>query len=112
MPKVGSWNGKWTGAEKNYTEIRRVRNDDKDFAKCKQLVAQKNHQYDFGDGWVMNIEVKEIYFNQLKKALRESDGFCGYSWAVDSLIKRGYIISDRDLEIQKENEIAAVMTTM
>jgi hypothetical protein len=35
--------------------------------------------------------------SEARKLERISAGFCGYDWMINSIIRRGYIVSDSDL---------------
>jgi hypothetical protein len=89
MSSVGSWNGKWSGAGNLYAKI---------YTLCDQHEAQAatllgNYQYNFGDGWVANVEVKEVTADQKQTLQEASTGFCGYDWMVDSIFKHGKILA-------------------
>jgi hypothetical protein len=97
MPNVGSWNGKWTGASNcyarvmNYTEkygTSRVAQE-----KLDDLLKHKSYYYNFGDGWGANVSVKEVSRGEAAKLRRESKGFCGYDWMMDSILAHGEIRS-------------------
>lgn len=76
MPGVNTWNGSWSGKNKLYVLIRESKDD---------LTGYYN--YDFGDGWRACVEVEEVDAKEARKLKRQSDGFCGYEWMVDSIIK-------------------------
>lgn len=54
MPNVGSWNSKWTGADKRYYVIKKISKRYFDaqefFAQLKQA-GRDSFYYNFGDGW-------------------------------------------------------------
>lgn len=79
MPSNNSWNGKWTGADREYTVARKV--SDK---RAKEL--KDYYSYNFGDGWVAGITVREA-----KPRERATNKFCGYDWMIDSIIYHGEI---------------------
>jgi len=96
MPNVGSWNGKWTGDNKRYFVIRQVTND---FFKgrIEPLLDGKvfqNFYYNFGDGWGANVHIEIIDSKEGRKRLKNSAGFCGYEWMVNSIMKYGKITTD------------------
>ncbi len=91
MPKVGSWNGRWTGEGRTYARARR--NPDKDHLKLifKKGGEAAQFSHDFADGWVACIKVQKVSAAEAKKILRRSEGFYGYDWMIDDIIKYGYI---------------------
>lgn len=86
MPNVGSWNGKWTGANEYYAHVVNFGKTKKRIAKAKEILSKKYFHYNFGDGWSAGISVKQIDSKQSAKIRRKSAGFCGYEWMVDSII--------------------------
>ena len=76
MPNIGSWNGKWTGSDKKYFVIKRMKDKVADkimegaesipiyegfSSKCiGSSPPRKNYYYNFGDGWGANICVEQV----------------------------------------------------
>lgn len=90
MPNVGSWNGKWTGAENLHFAFRGLH---KPVAlKVMDGKDERNFHYNFGDGWSANIKVKPIDAKIKAKILRKNSGFMGYDWMIDSILKNTKII--------------------
>ena len=83
MPCVTSWNGRWSGEGKNYSIIRRF--TDK---KAESLMQSPRWSYRFSDGWVACIEARIV---RPGERLKPSDGFCGYDWMVDNILRYGQI---------------------
>lgn len=84
MPNTGSWNGQWSGRSKNYTTSVRTNNKE----TIENLKTQNSWHYNFGDGWSASIVKLERTDPDYK---RKSDGFCGYGWMVESILKLGII---------------------
>ena len=82
MPNVGSWNGKFTGANNRYTVARNIHK------KVAKEIEFKNYYYDFGDGWGANIEVRLPNHRE-----KPTNLFYGYEWMIDSIISNGKISS-------------------
>lgn len=76
MPKVNSWNGKWSGEGKNLVAKAVVQNDD---------LIGRSFLHDFGDGWVAQVTVSR------DDSDKGSEGFFGYEWMITSLIEHGEI---------------------
>ena len=95
MPHVASWNGKWSGEGSRYIRTRDERTVPKEY-------WGKSFDYRWEDGWGACVSVKRMPASEARKLERMSAGFCGYDWMINSIIKRGYIVSDSDL--RKENE--------
>lgn len=94
MPNVGSWNGKWTGAENKYYVIKKlsdryVKNQD----QFKRLLEKNRDSwhYSWGDGWGANVSVEIVDSSEAKKRRKISSGFCGYEWMIDSILMHGNI---------------------
>ncbi|MCD5384911.1 MAG: hypothetical protein LRZ94_01175 [Candidatus Pacebacteria bacterium] len=88
MPNVGSWNGKWSGEEDYYATIKHVSKE-----KAKKILGRESYYYNFGDGWDMNIGVRKVDNKEAAKIRKKTKGFCGYDWAVGSIINYGKIIA-------------------
>lgn len=86
MPSNNSWNGKWTGEGGNYVKVIVVSVKD-----ATPILDKGYFHYNFGDGWAAGIHVKEITAAEAFTFRKESDGFCGYEWMVDSIIAYGEI---------------------
>lgn len=84
MPHVGSWNGKWTGANRLYIRTRKERTVPKD-------LWEKDYFYRWPDGWEACVSVRRMKASDAVKLERKSAGFRGYDWMIESLIADGYI---------------------
>lgn len=98
MPNVGSWNGKDTGEQGEHYDFRRVSDD-----LAKKLNG-KSFSYDFGDGWRAAVRVT---VNRRCK----NNGFRGYEWMVDQIIKYGEIktVQERRLKYKIEQEFKSML---
>ena len=85
MPGVGSWNGRWSGEEYFYAKIKKLGTSKKAKIKAQEMVG-KSFRYDFGDGWAARITVREVSGREITDIQKQSRGFCGYDWMVDSII--------------------------
>ena len=90
MPHVGSWNGKWSGADRRYIRTK------KECTVPKELWG-KSFDYRWDDGWGACVSVTKMSAREAARLDRMSAGFAGYDWMIDSLIMRGYIVSESDL---------------
>ena len=81
MPNTGSWNGKWSGEGRNYTLVRSIPE-----ARVQELDIPSSWYHNFGDGW--GASVSAVLMEKGERA-RKSDGFCGYEWMVDRIIRWG-----------------------
>jgi hypothetical protein len=92
MPGCSSWNGKWSGEGTLYARIKKfsargsVMGD-----KAKMLLDKGYFSYSFGDGWRAGIDVKEVTPLDARKIKKNSSGFCGYDWMLDSIMRDGTI---------------------
>lgn len=87
MPNVGSWNGSWTGEDKYYAKVVNIGRSAEKVALGEEILSKGSFYYDFGDGWGMRIYVREVDSKEAAIIRRRSRGFCGYDWAIDSIIK-------------------------
>ena len=85
MPNVGSWNGKWSGSQKNYV---RYRNLTKKQIEFLDFPNKKYWHYSWSDGWSAGVTLRAMDVGERKK---KSDGFCGYDWMIDEIIKNNKI---------------------
>ena len=99
MPGVASWDGKWTGEGNCYAIVRSV-NAEEALRACNLRLGGSLepgretgcHRYSFGDGWHASIDVRGVDRNEARRLRRKSDGFCGYDWMVDAILKTGRIV--------------------
>lgn len=85
MPGRASWNGKWSGEDKNYTIT-------KSFKDAEALKFDgKSWSYNWPDGWYARVDARVIHPGAKTK---KSDGFNGYDWMVDSILQYGKIYAD------------------
>jgi hypothetical protein len=109
MPNVGSWNGKWTGADRKYFIVKTV--SEKYFkSNIEKLFDLNNTQsrsreykwnswyYNFGDGWGASVEINLINSTEGKKRRKLSKGFSGYDWMVDSIMRYGSILTESQIK--------------
>ena len=83
MPSNNSWNNKWSGEGDVYAYKVKLKNSD-----FHKLDINSSYSYNFGDGWVVRISVQ--VFDKAKDAnlkMKNSKGFCGYEWMIDSILK-------------------------
>ena len=87
MPHAGSWNGKWTGADRRYIRTR-----------AEHLVPKelwgRDFRYRWDDGWEANVSVTKMPAPEARKLERKSAGFAGYDWMIRSIISYGKIVDD------------------
>ena len=93
MPNVGSWNGKWSGSKNLYAIVQSFTGR-LGRAKAEAILAKGSFYYNFGDGWGASIRASEITGSEVRRVRRESKGFCGYDWMVQSIRDHGSIYSD------------------
>lgn len=84
MPHCGSWNGKWTGADRMYIRTRRECDVPKEH-------WDKDFYYRWEDGWEACVSVRRMPVQEARKLERVSAGFSGYDWMIRSIIKKGFI---------------------
>jgi hypothetical protein len=92
MPNVGSWNGKWTGAEKKYYAIRSVH---KKMAE-RLLSERQSHYYNFGDGWGAMVSMEVVDAKEARRRRNLSAGFCGYDRMIQDILTHGRILKEEE----------------
>ncbi len=97
MPGCASWNGRWSGEGKCYAIVRNF-SGIKETAKAREIHATHYFSYGWSDGWRAAIEVKEVSCSEARGIRAKSQGFCGYDWMVDSIVARGKILADHEIE--------------
>ena len=85
MPGVGSWNGKWSGEGDLYAIVRSFRED-----YAEKLVG--SYSYRWNDGWAAMVEAKLVAGKECRAIRKQSRGFCGYGWMIESIISHGRIL--------------------
>jgi len=94
MPHCGSWNNKWSLENENFTIAKRFRKCD--FEKLPNIVG-KYHEYRWDDGWTAVVNVQHLTNSKdVKQLTKNSKGFCGYDWMIDSLLKFGKIMPEQE----------------
>lgn len=93
MPNIGSWNGKWTGEDRSYFICQNISKDlaEKLFKGDNKEKDRRYFHYNFGDGWAAGIVLRKITSKERNKLRKNKNGFCGYDWMVESIIKQGKI---------------------
>ncbi len=86
MPGVNTWNGRWSGEAKRYAIVRTVEHE------LITLCPHLSWGYNFGDGWYASVAGRIMNSGERAK---KSDGFCGYDWMVDSIIRYGSILNEQ-----------------
>ncbi len=87
MPNKGSWDGKWSGEGKFYGIIKNICKED-----MLRILETKSYHYRWDDGWSVSIYAEKIDGKERNKYEKKSEGFCGYEWMIDSIIKNNKII--------------------
>lgn len=98
MPNVGSWNGKWSGENKKYVIVKTFRAK-KDIIKAEELAKKGYFHYSWPDGWGAGITVRQISSIKARQLRKESQGFCGYNWMVDTILKYGKPMADHEVKV-------------
>lgn len=90
MTKVGTWNGRWTGEGSIFARTRDV----KKHPGCKE----GSYRYAWNDGWEAEISVKKVTAQEAAESMKWSEGFLGYDWMIDSILKYGEILDQDERE--------------
>lgn len=87
MPGRRTWDGKWSGDDRNYTLVRDVDGD-----RAVQLDDQ-SWSYSWPDGWRAEVSARVVRTSEM---LKPSHGFHGYDWMVASILRYGKIYADHE----------------
>lgn len=101
MPRRNTWNGRWTGDEKLYCAVRSFRGQ-KQEQHASEIIANSPYHYNFGDGWCARIDVRDVDSREAANLRRKSNGFCGYDWMVDTIIRYGKPLADHQIPADVE----------
>jgi len=95
MPGRNTWNGKWSGDDKNYTIVKSVSEAQASLLFEGPSRKERSWSYAWADGWCAVVTARRLTKGE---RLRKSDGFCGYEWMVNSIISRGSIKADHEVQ--------------
>ena len=87
MPNRGSWNGKWSGENSRHIRAK----SEKSIPNIDKII-NKDFYYTWDDGWTACISTIKMSAKEARKLEKESSGFCGYDWMIDSIINYHKII--------------------
>jgi len=97
MPNRSSWNGGWSGSDKEYVIIKTFISK-KDIRKAGRILSEAPYYYSWSDGWGARIDVIELDSTESRRVRRKSDGFCGYDWMVKTICEYGKILADHEIK--------------
>ena len=81
MPSSGSWNGGWSGADRNYVIVRTLPDE-----KAVEVVSGGPYYHRWDDGWGASISARLM---DRGERAQKSDGFSGYDWMVANIVAYG-----------------------
>ena len=84
MPNRGSWNGKWSQEDKLHVRVKKERDVPKEY-------WDRDFIYRWDDGWTACVSLRRMPAVEARKLDKQSSGFCGYDWMIDSICKKGFI---------------------
>jgi len=83
MPNAASWDGKWSGAGMKYFIVKHLPKKVLYFIGVTPE-KPKNWYHGWSDGWGANVKARMMVTGERQG---KSDGFCGYDWMVENIIK-------------------------
>lgn len=102
MSKVNSWNGKWSGEDRDYLLWRDISPTE------QQRIGMKSGKgrwtYSWEDGWGAAIDARVMEPGECKW---KSAGFCGYEWMVENILRWGTTVCQcewRGMEVPPRGE--------
>jgi len=93
MPRNNAWNGKWSGEGQLYVRVRSYRKGQ----VAQKILDNQPYPYNFGDGWVARIDVREVTSAEARKLRKKSAGFCGYDWMIDTIVLYGKPLANDEI---------------
>lgn len=92
MPGRSSWNGGWSGDDRNYAIVLDLAGDELarlfdlppggiDLANCRRIWTHR-----WSDGWIAQVSARVVPDGE---ELPESDGFNGYDWMISNILAKG-----------------------
>lgn len=110
---IGSWDGKWSGSGKVYAKEVNLTKGLKEHLEALGIDCGKgkNHtfHYDFKDGWACNVTMTVGTKTEFKEIMKHSQGFLGYDWMIDSILKYGRIL---DPSLVNQSEPAGIVNNV
>ena len=91
MPNRGSWNGRWSQEDKLHVRIY-------DQRLVPKAYWNKDFYYTWNDGWTACVKVRQVSAAEGRRFREKSSGFCGYDWMIQSILKNGKIVLDKEKE--------------
>lgn len=88
MTGVPSWNGKWSGEGRLYCRIKLINEPQ------TRWELPTDFRYRWPDNWEANIHMEIVDGNKARRLRKASDGFCGYDWMIDSILRYNEIKVD------------------
>jgi hypothetical protein len=88
MPGKVSWDGKWSGDDRNFTLVRDVD------AETADKLDGRSWSYGWSDGWRAEVSARVVSDAETQKP---SHGFHGYDWMVVSILRYGKIYADHEV---------------
>lgn len=101
MPGIGSWNVQWSGQGKVYARAYPNRMVPKE-------VIGKSFYHSWDDGWSACVDVEKMDYKDANKLMKNSSGFMGYDWMIESIIRCGDIRYRKDWDLTKRSTINEV----
>lgn len=96
MPGNNAWNGKWSGEGTLYAVVRRFSDSKAGKARVHGFMVdapKASFGYSFGDGWYARVTAQTVDAKEARTLRKNSKGFCGYEWMIDSIVANGQIVS-------------------
>jgi hypothetical protein len=81
---------RWSGEEKVYAVFKNFAGK-KAARKAQELLSHHSWHFSWGDEWGATIVAKRVYGFEFRRLKKESAGFCGYEWMVESILVCGEI---------------------
>lgn len=103
VPKVRIRNGNFKGNDNIYAKvINFYRYSKEQMEQARKILKKKHYHSWWNDGWKISVSVMKVNAKEARKIKRESYGFCGYDWMIDSIILSQKILVSYEVERLEE----------
>jgi len=98
MPNNNAWNGKWSGEGRLYAKIVNFGKTKKAEKHAQEILDEGYFYYNFGDGWGAGVTVRKVDAREAAKIRKNTVGFSGYDWMVDTIKLYGKIMNTNQVK--------------
>jgi hypothetical protein len=87
MRNTPTWNESWSGAGRLYAKRVNVPK-----TKAEELLKEGSFYFSWSDGWSCAVDVVKPSPAEARAMAKNTRGFCGYEWMINSILMYGKIL--------------------